>query len=145
MLTTRLLTAVLGLALHVGLHAAPAFTLASTDIAEGKMMTECASVPRFRLHRRQPRAAVVMERRACRHRSYAITVYDPDAPTGSGWWHWSVFNLPATVHGVAGGATAASLPAGAVKGATILATAPLAALARPWATSRTATRSPCGP
>lgn len=28
-------------------------------------------------------------------KTIAITVYDPDAPTGSGWWHWVVFNLPA--------------------------------------------------
>ncbi|EJO69601.1 MULTISPECIES: YbhB/YbcL family Raf kinase inhibitor-like protein [Leptospira] len=29
-------------------------------------------------------------------KSIALTVYDPDAPTGSGWWHWVVFNLPST-------------------------------------------------
>ena len=37
-------------------------------------------------------------------KSYALTVYDPDAPTGSGWWHWVVYNIPASANRLATGA-----------------------------------------
>ena len=48
-------------------------------------------------------------------RSLAITVYDPDAPTGSGWWHWQVVNLPASTRELARNASVSGLPAGAVQ------------------------------
>lgn len=47
--------------------------------------------------------------------SYALTVYDPDAPTGSGWWHWVAINIPASVGSIAKGAGTAdgkAMPAG---------------------------------
>ncbi|MCB2255148.1 YbhB/YbcL family Raf kinase inhibitor-like protein [Pseudomonas chlororaphis] len=54
-------------------------------------------------------------------KSFAITVYDPDAPTGSGWWHWTVVNIPRDVHGLeqgAGDRNTPKVPAGAVQGRT---------------------------
>ncbi len=34
-------------------------------------------------------------------KSFAVTVYDPDAPTGSGWWHWVIYNIPEDITALA--------------------------------------------
>lgn len=49
-------------------------------------------------------------------KSYVVTVYDPDAPTGSGWWHWVAANIPATVTELKEGAGSegGTMPQGAV-------------------------------
>lgn len=54
-------------------------------------------------------------------KSFALTMYDPDAPTGSGWWHWMVYNIPATSKSLPAGAGDKAkklLPTGAMQGPT---------------------------
>jgi len=47
-------------------------------------------------------------------KSFVLNVYDPDAPTGSGWWHWTVANIDASQSKIEEG----KIPAGAVEGRT---------------------------
>ncbi len=54
-------------------------------------------------------------------KSLALSVYDPDAPTGSGFWHWVVFNIPVDTKGLpknAGDLKANLMPASAVQSRT---------------------------
>ncbi len=54
-------------------------------------------------------------------KSFAITMYDPDAPTGSGWWHWIVFDIPSDINQLvtnAGNTSLQLMPEGAIQSIT---------------------------
>jgi len=50
-------------------------------------------------------------------KSFAVTVYDPDAPTGSGWWHWVMFDISASTRTVRSnsGADKTAAPTGSIQ------------------------------
>jgi Raf kinase inhibitor-like YbhB/YbcL family protein len=54
-------------------------------------------------------------------KSFAVTMFDADAPTGSGWWHWTMVNIPKDVYRLqrdAGNTNGSNVPAGATQGRT---------------------------
>ncbi len=57
--------------------------------------------------------------KAKRQTTHAPSMYDPDAPTGSGWWHWVMYNIPASTTGLADGAgNGRNAPSGSAQGMT---------------------------
>ncbi len=102
-----------------GLPQASSFTVTSTSAADGKplaaaQMSGMLGVPGGRDASPQLSWSGAPDVT----RSYAVTVYDPDAPTMSGFWHWAVANIPATVTSLPEGAgddTGSGLPRGAVQ------------------------------
>ncbi|KAF1027484.1 MAG: hypothetical protein GAK37_02426 [Pseudomonas sp.] len=106
----------IALALTAGAHAA-SFTLTSPDIAEQQHLTAREEFKGFGCTGENISPALAWSNAPAGTKSFAITVYDPDAPTGSGWWHWTLVNLPASVNSLPRNA-GAHLPAGAVQGRT---------------------------
>ena len=94
---------------------ASAFTLSSPDIPAGSVIASKFVLNGFGCKGENVSPALVWANPPAGTKSYAIQVYDPDAPTGSGFWHWGVYNIPASVTSLAQGAgnAAAKLPAGA--------------------------------
>lgn len=74
---------------------ASAMTLKSTDIQEGQLMDQAFSFNGFGCKGENRSPQLSWQDLPAGTKSVAITAYDPDAPTGSGWWHWLVVNLPA--------------------------------------------------
>ena len=99
---------------------AAAFTVTSDEVTEGQPARRrrrpagCSACPAARTRHR----ACAGPARPTATKSFAVTCFDPDAPTGSGFWHWVVFDIPADITELAVGAGAADgagLPAGAVQ------------------------------
>lgn len=91
------------------------FTLTSPDFAEGETLPLWACSRGIGGQDRSP--TLHWEGAPSGTRSFALTMYDPDAPTGSGWWHWAVSGIPANLSSLpqdAGNPEAALLPPGAV-------------------------------
>ena len=96
---------------------ASAFELSSTDIAEGVPLAKAQVANVFGCSGGNVSPALSWKDPPDGTRSYAVTLYDPDAPTGSGWWHWIVFDIPASATSLPSGAgDGKALPSGAVQG-----------------------------
>jgi Raf kinase inhibitor-like YbhB/YbcL family protein len=125
---TRSLCAALAAALLTAALAAPAaeapaapFTLTSADIPAGGRIAAAQVFNGFGCQGGNLSPALAWSHAPQGTQSFALLVHDPDAPTGSGWWHWLVYNIPASVTSLsagAGDAKKALLPAGAVQGRT---------------------------
>jgi Raf kinase inhibitor-like YbhB/YbcL family protein len=100
--------------------AASGFTVTSTDIAQGKPMTLKQVFNGFGCSGQNVSPELSWQNAPAGTQSFAIMAYDPDAPTGSGWWHWVVYNIPASTTSVPSGAGNAekNLPAGTAQGRT---------------------------
>ena len=100
-------------------HRRPRFTLSSPDLATGKF-ANLFVLNGFGCTGGNVSPELVWKNAPAGTQSFALQVYDPDAPTGSGFWHWAVYNIPVTATGLAQGAgnSPATLPPGAYGGNT---------------------------
>lgn len=71
------------------------FTLTSKDISAGEYMPKAQEFNGFGCTGDDASPQLSWANAPEGTKSYAITAYDPDAPTGSGWWHWQLINIPA--------------------------------------------------
>lgn len=96
------------------------FRLTSTDIAEGRPMASQQVFKGFGCEGGNVSPQLAWSGAPAGTKSFAITAYDPDAPSGSGWWHWTIVNIPAstTVLPSGAGSTGGKLPPGAIQGRT---------------------------
>jgi len=98
----KLLT-ILSLSISTAVFAG-SFTLSSNDIAQGEFMAKAQEYNGFGCSGGDLSPHLKWSNAPKGTKSFAITAYDPDAPTGSGWWHWQIVNIPKNVTELVAGA-----------------------------------------
>lgn len=83
---------------------AESFTLKSNDITQGQFMNKDQEFNGFGCTGGDISPHLSWSHAPKGTKSFAITAYDPDAPTGSGWWHWQIINIPVSVTSIKAGA-----------------------------------------
>jgi Raf kinase inhibitor-like YbhB/YbcL family protein len=98
------------------LPAVPAFTVTSTDVQDGQLMALPQMSGIFGAGGQDASPQLAWSGFPAETKSFCVVMYDADASTMSGFWHWAVADIPGTVNELATGAGAAGdaqLPAGA--------------------------------
>jgi Raf kinase inhibitor-like YbhB/YbcL family protein len=94
----------------------PSFTVTSTDVADGQELPPAQMSGIFGVPGGKDLSPQLSwSGAAAETQSYTVTMYDPDAPSGSGFWHWALADIPASVTGFptgAGDGTGEHLPTG---------------------------------
>lgn len=85
---------------------AGSLTLTSTDIANGKFMNKAQEFQGFGCNGGNQSPQLSWTGVPEGTKAFAIFAYDPDAPTGSGWWHWQLVNIPREVTSLPAGSAA---------------------------------------
>src|ERR1700734_230017 len=100
---------------------AQSMTLTSADIKEGATIASEQVFNGFGCTGGNVSPALSWSGAPSGTKSLAVSIYDPDAPTGSGWWHWVVFNIPPGTTSLpkdAGDVKKKSMPKGAIQSGT---------------------------
>ncbi len=92
------------------------FVLTSTDIAEGESLGNKHELNVFGGNGDNLSPQLTWAGAPEGTKSFVLTCFDPDAPTGSGWWHWVAFNIPDDVSSLdTGVGTETSMPVGTIQ------------------------------